>query len=77
LELIGVTMDDVEYSMVAPWMENGNIVEYLRENLQVNPLKLAGTLFHLVYLSVESHHSWRTPRAVFSISMAWNSPTVT
>jgi len=63
--------------MVAPWMENGNIVEFLRDNLQANPLKLAGSIFHFVYPFVESSHSWRTPHAVYSISIAWNSPTVT
>jgi len=40
LELIGVIMDDKEYGMVSPWMDNGNIVEFLREDLQANPLKL-------------------------------------
>ncbi|KAF9654244.1 kinase-like protein [Thelephora ganbajun] len=40
LELIGVMMNDKEYVMVSPWMENRNIVDYLRKSLQTNPLKL-------------------------------------
>ena len=34
-------MDDEEYTMVMPWMANGTIVGFLRENMQANPLKLA------------------------------------
>jgi hypothetical protein len=39
-------MNEEEYSMVSPWMENGNIIEFLRENLEANPLKLARHMFH-------------------------------
>jgi len=63
-------MGDGKYAMVAPWMENGNIIEFLRENLQANPLKLARTAFYFVHLLIESGHSWRTPCAAFSISTA-------
>jgi len=34
-------MDDEQYTMVSPWMEN--IVEFLREDTEANPLKLART----------------------------------
>jgi hypothetical protein len=70
-------MDGEKYAMVAPWMENGNIVEFLREDLQVNPLKLARTMFYFTHLFIESGHSWRTPHVVFNISIAWTSHTVT
>lgn len=40
LELIGVMMDDGGCAMVAPWMDNGNIVDYVREEPHVNPLRL-------------------------------------
>ena len=53
LPLIGVMMDDKEYAMVAPWMDNGNIMEFLRENPQANSLKLARTIFCFIPLSVE------------------------
>lgn len=43
LELIGVTMNDRECTMVSPWMECGNIMSYLRENRDVNPLELVRT----------------------------------
>ena len=40
LELYGVTMNDNEYAMVSPWMDNGTIVNHVREDLEANPLKL-------------------------------------
>jgi len=70
LELIGVRMDDKSCTMVAPWMENGSVVEYLREDLGANPLKLARTVFRFTHLSIESVRSWRTPYAVFSTCIA-------
>jgi len=63
-------MGDGKYAMVAPWMENGNIIEFLRGNLQVNPLKLVRTVFYFTHLLIEPCHSWRTPCVVFSISTA-------
>jgi len=42
LGLTGATIDG-EYALVAPWMDNGNIIDYLRENEQANPLKLVRT----------------------------------
>ena len=70
LELIGVLMDDKECTMVAPWMENGSIVEFLREELEANPLKLARTVFCSVHLLTESGRSWRTPFEAFSTCIA-------
>ena len=70
-------MDDDECAVVMPWMENGNIVEFLEKDLQANPLKLARPMFRFIHLFVESSHSWKTPRVDFSISTAWMSPTVT
>ena len=40
LELVGVVMNESEFIMVAPWMENGNIVDHVREDPHANPLKL-------------------------------------
>ena len=57
LELIGVTMGDGEYTMVSPWMENGNIVEFLRENPEANPLKLVYTTFRFIRLLTEAGYS--------------------
>jgi len=48
LELIGVTMDDGGYTMVTPLMTNGTIIDFLRENPQANPLKLAHNMLHVV-----------------------------
>ena len=79
LPLIGVMMNDNEYSMVTPWMDNGNIIEFLKdpENHEANPLKLVRTVFHFTFLFVEFGCSWRTSQTVFSISITWNSPTET
>ena len=49
--------DEKKYSMVSPWMENGNIVEFLRENLQANPLKLARLMFNFIHHLTNSGHS--------------------
>ena len=38
-------MDDESHAMVTPWMENGNILDYVREDPQTNPLKLARNPF--------------------------------
>jgi len=39
LPLIGVTLSK-ELAVVSPWMENGNAIDYLRENHEANPVKL-------------------------------------
>jgi len=57
LELIGVMMDDKEYTMVTPLMKNGTIVDFLRNNLQANPLKLARNVFRFARFLTESGHS--------------------
>ena len=58
LELFGVTMDDTAYTTVTPWMENGTIIDFLRENPQANPLKLARPpVFCLIQLFIELGHS--------------------
>jgi len=57
LELIGATMDNEEYTMVTPWMANGTVVEFLRENLRANPLKLARTMFHFMHPLIEPGRS--------------------
>jgi len=57
LELIGATINDKECTMVTPLMTNGTIVDFLRENLQANPLKLARNMFHSVFFLTESVHS--------------------
>jgi len=60
--------------MVSPWMENGSIIDFLREDLEANPLELVHTaMFCPVPLSTESCHSWRMPHAVFSIFTTWIS----
>jgi len=63
-------MGDGKYAMVAPWMENGNIMEFLKENLQANPLKLVRIVFRSTYLLIEFDYSWRTPCVGFSICIA-------
>ena len=50
-------MGDGKYAMVAPWMENGNIIEFLRENPQANPLKLVNPAFHFAHPLIESGYS--------------------
>lgn len=40
LPLLGVSRDVAEFCLVSPWMKNGTIVEYVRNNPQVNPLGL-------------------------------------
>jgi len=40
LEFLGVTMIEKEFCVVSPWMDNGNIVNFLKENREENPLKL-------------------------------------
>ena len=67
LELIGVMVGDEGCAMVSPWMENGNIAEFLRKDSRANPLKLVCTMFHFVRFFIESSHSWRTQHAVFNI----------
>ena len=57
LELIGVMMNGKEFCMVSPWMENGNIVKFSKGNREANPLRLARSIFHYVYHSVDSGHS--------------------
>ena len=58
LELIGVTIDDHEYSIVSPWMEDGSIIGFLREDFEANPLGLVRTtMYYLVTLLTESCHS--------------------
>ena len=56
LGLTGATLDG-EYALVAPWMDNGNIVEFLRENEEINPLKLVCTamLRFLHFLTMSCH----------------------
>jgi len=67
-------MDDKEYTTVTPWIENGTIVDFLGENDQANPLKLARTImFRFVHLLIEPGRSSRTPHADFSISTVWIS----
>jgi serine/threonine protein kinase len=63
LELIGVMIDEKQYSMVSPWMENGNIIDFLRENHQANPLKLVRLcsilcITSLTPVTVGGRHTW-------------------
>jgi len=50
-------MNGGEYTMISPWMENGNIVEFLKENPEANPLKLVCTTFRFIYPLTESGKS--------------------
>ena len=50
-------MKDKECLMVAPWMENGNIVEFLKANPWTNPLKLARTTSRSIRFFIEFGHS--------------------
>jgi len=49
LPLLGVSRDVAEFCLVSPWMKNGTIVEYVRNNPQVNPLGLVCMVFKRVY----------------------------
>jgi len=57
LKLIGAAMGDKEYAMVTPLMTNGTIVDFLRENLRANPLKLARNVFRFARFLTESGNS--------------------
>jgi hypothetical protein len=59
LQLIGATMDGGKYRMVSPWMENGDIVRFLRKNYETspNPLKLVRRMFHLAHRFTDSRRS--------------------
>jgi hypothetical protein len=50
-------MNDEELAMVSPWIDNGNIIDYLRDNTQTNALKLARNTPYPVYSFIESRHS--------------------
>ena len=42
--------------MVSPWMD-ANIVEFLRENLEANPLRLARPTFHFAHDVIDTGSS--------------------
>ena len=48
LRLIGAAVDEGKYQMVSPWMYE-NIVEFLEENPEKNPLKLVRPVFHFAH----------------------------
>lgn len=40
LPFLGVSRDVAELCLISPWMRNGSIVEYTRNNPHINPLEL-------------------------------------
>jgi len=46
LPLLGVSMQDLQFSMASEWMDNGNINEFTRANRDVNRFKLVGFYSH-------------------------------
>jgi hypothetical protein len=58
-------MDGGKHRMVSPWMDNWNIVEFLRKNPEANPLKLARPVFTL--------HTMLLTSASASGRRAWSS----
>ena len=57
LELIGATMDDTAYTTVTLWMENGSIIDFLRKDVEANPLKLACASVPFYAPLIDSGHS--------------------
>lgn len=51
LPLVGVTMDEARFAMVAEWMENGNINEFVKANPYTNRFELLeGVARGLIYI---------------------------
>ena len=40
LPFLGVSRDIDGFCLISPWMNNGTIMEYTRDNPQINPLEL-------------------------------------
>lgn len=45
LPVLGVSRDFAEFCLVSPWMKNGCITNYIRDNPHVNPLELVRMIF--------------------------------
>jgi len=51
-------IDDHEHAMVSPWMDNGSIIDFLRETPEANPFELVRiTAFRLAHVLIGSGHS--------------------
>jgi serine/threonine protein kinase len=48
LPFIGVSLSR-ELAIVYPWMENGNVLEYLKKTPEANPVKLVGCPDFIVF----------------------------
>ena len=46
LPLLGVTVDTGQFVMVSEWMENGNIIEFIRSHQDVDRFELVGFFSH-------------------------------
>ena len=42
LTFYGASMNQSQFCMVSPWMENGNVLNYTRKNPEANRLRLVG-----------------------------------
>ena len=40
LPFLGISKDVGEFCWISPWMKNGTILEYIRDNSQINTLEL-------------------------------------
>lgn len=57
LPLRGITTGDLLLAMVSEWMTNGNIVEFIKANKNVNRLELVGRCFgYWLCLPADNHH---------------------
>ena len=45
LPLMGVTMEERHFVMVSEWMSNGNITQFLKDNVTANRLQLVFSSF--------------------------------
>ena len=49
LPFYGVSTTVSDFCLVFPWYQNGNIMEYLKENSDINQFELASTLGQITY----------------------------
>lgn len=57
-----------ELAVVSPWMENGNVVDFLRENHEANPVKLVCCAKIPPRFLADSCRSWKSPSKAYNTS---------
>jgi len=65
-----------ELAVVSPWMEDGNVMDYLRENHEANPVKLVRCAKILPRFLADSCPSWKRASSAYNISTGSASFTV-